>query len=96
MCEHVDIKQLKDMTLASAALVGSWKTVAESTLDYVDLGCGLISTRVFDNLKNMVDYVLPLVREGIREIERKAHGAQASKNADRDAGARQSYIDKVI
>jgi alkanesulfonate monooxygenase len=31
---------------ASTALVGSWHTVADSTLDYVNLGCELISIRV--------------------------------------------------
>jgi alkanesulfonate monooxygenase len=50
---------------ASTALVGSWETVSKSILDYVDLGCDLISIRGYDNLTDMVDYgrhVLPRVR----------------------------------
>jgi alkanesulfonate monooxygenase len=57
---------------ASTALVGSWETVAESILDYVDLGCDLISIRGYDNLTDMIDYgrhVLPRVREGIAARE---------------------------
>jgi alkanesulfonate monooxygenase len=57
---------------ASTALVGSWQTVADSILDYVDLGCDLISIRGYDNLTDMIDYgrhVLPRVREGIAARE---------------------------
>jgi alkanesulfonate monooxygenase len=57
---------------ASTALVGSWETVAESILDYVDLGCDLISIRGYDNLTDMIDYgrhVLPRVREGLAARE---------------------------
>ncbi|RDW74789.1 putative alkanesulfonate monooxygenase [Coleophoma cylindrospora] len=57
---------------ASTALVGSYETVAESILDYVDLGCELISIRGYDNLNDAIDYgryILPRVREGIRERE---------------------------
>lgn len=57
---------------ASTALVGSWETVSESILDYVDLGCDLISIRGYDNLTDMIDYgrhVLPRVREGIAARE---------------------------
>jgi alkanesulfonate monooxygenase len=57
---------------ASTALVGSWETVAESILDYVDLGCDLISIRGYDNLTDMIDYgrhVLPRVRAGIAARE---------------------------
>lgn len=72
---------------ASTALVGSWKTVAESILDYVDLGCELISIRGYDNLNDMIDYgrhVLPLVREGIREREGKGIDGQI-KTEDGDS-----------
>ncbi|KAK0723349.1 alkanesulfonate monooxygenase [Lasiosphaeria miniovina] len=57
---------------ASTALVGSYQTVADSILDYVDLGCELISIRGYDNFNDAVDYgrfVLPLVREGLVERE---------------------------
>ncbi|ORY70924.1 alkanesulfonate monooxygenase [Pseudomassariella vexata] len=50
---------------ASTALVGSWQTVADSILDYVDLGCSLISIRGYDNLNDAIDYgrhILPRVR----------------------------------
>lgn len=56
---------------ASTALVGSWKTVIESILDYVDLGADLISIRGYDNFNDSVEYgqhILPGVRE---EIARK-------------------------
>ncbi|MGO6719330.1 alkanesulfonate monooxygenase, partial [Rhizobium ruizarguesonis] len=39
---------------------------------YIDLGCDLISIRGYDNYNDAVDYgryILPLVREGIRERE---------------------------
>jgi alkanesulfonate monooxygenase len=57
---------------ASTALVGSFDTVAESILDYVDLGCELISIRGYDNLNDAIDYgryVLPRVRKGLQERE---------------------------
>ncbi|KAK3373012.1 luciferase-like domain-containing protein [Lasiosphaeria ovina] len=60
---------------ASTALVGSYQTVADSILDYVDLGCELISIRGYDNFNDAVDYgrfVLPLVREGLVEREGRA------------------------
>ncbi len=50
---------------ASTALVGSPQTIAESIVDYVDLGADLISIRGYDNFNDAVDYgryVLPLVR----------------------------------
>ena len=55
---------------ASTALVGSPETIAASLLDYVDLGCELISVRGYDNYNDAVDlgrYVLPLVRKGLAE-----------------------------
>ncbi|SMC82969.1 hypothetical protein SAMN05880593_107283 [Rhizobium sp. RU36D] len=57
---------------ATTALVGSPRTIADSILDYIDLGADLISIRGYDNYNDAVDYgrhVLPLVREGIRERE---------------------------
>lgn len=63
---------------ASTALVGSWETVAESILDYVDLGCDLISIRGYDNFGDMVDYgrnVLPRVRGELDRREGKVGGS---------------------
>ncbi len=51
---------------ASTALVGSPDTIAESIVDYVELGADLISIRGYDNLNDAIDYgryVLPLVHE---------------------------------
>lgn len=53
---------------ATTALVGSPQTIADSLLDYVDLGAELISIRGYDNLNDAIDYgryVLPLVRAGL-------------------------------
>ncbi|KAJ9608296.1 hypothetical protein H2200_007284 [Cladophialophora chaetospira] len=50
---------------ASTALVGSYQTVVDSILDYVKLGCELISIRGYDNLNDVIDYgryILPEVR----------------------------------
>jgi alkanesulfonate monooxygenase len=69
---------------ASTALVGSWRTVADSVLDYVDLGCELISIRGYDNLADMIEYgqhVLPLVREGLKEREQN-EGIEEKPNGD--------------
>ncbi|EON97094.1 putative alkanesulfonate monooxygenase protein [Phaeoacremonium minimum UCRPA7] len=57
---------------ASTALVGSPQTLADSILDYVDLGAELISIRGYDNYNDVVDYgryILPLVREGLKARE---------------------------
>lgn len=54
---------------ASTALVGSPQTIADSILDYVDLGAELISIRGYDNFNDAVDYgryVLPRVREALK------------------------------
>lgn len=55
---------------ASTALVGSYKTVVESILDYVELGCSLISIRGYDNFNDAVDYgrhIIPEVRQVVSE-----------------------------
>ncbi|KAJ5585159.1 uncharacterized protein N7459_004959 [Penicillium hispanicum] len=55
---------------ASTALVGSPQTIADSILDYVDLGAELISIRGYDNLNDAIDYgryVLPKVRQVLKE-----------------------------
>ncbi|CAH0052503.1 unnamed protein product [Clonostachys solani] len=62
---------------ASTALVGSYETIKESLLDYVDLGADLISIRGYDNFNDAVDYgryILPPVRE---ELAKRA--AEAKK-----------------
>jgi alkanesulfonate monooxygenase len=68
---------------ASTALVGSYETVAESLLDYADLGCELISIRGYDNLNDAIDYgryVLPRVREGLRQrAEKTSNGSNGTK-----------------
>jgi alkanesulfonate monooxygenase len=54
---------------ASTALVGSYQTIVDSILDYVDLGCELISIRGYDNLNDAIDYgryVLPKVRDVLK------------------------------
>lgn len=63
---------------ASTALVGSPQTVADSILDYVDLGAELISIRGYDNLNDAIDYgryVLPKVRKALREREVRSQAA---------------------
>ncbi|OTA92762.1 hypothetical protein M434DRAFT_386706 [Hypoxylon sp. CO27-5] len=62
---------------ASTALVGSFQTIVDSLLDYVDLGAELISIRGYDNLNDAIDYgryILPKVREVLKEREGKANG----------------------
>lgn len=51
---------------STTALVGSYETVAQALLDYVDIGCELLSIRGWDPLNDAIDYaryVLPLVRQ---------------------------------
>ena len=53
---------------ASTALVGSYQTVTDSILDYVELGADLISIRGYDNFNDAVEYgthILPAVRKEI-------------------------------
>ncbi|KAF2447428.1 putative Alkanesulfonate monooxygenase [Karstenula rhodostoma CBS 690.94] len=67
---------------ASTALVGSYQTVIDSILDYVDLGCDLISIRGYDNLNDAIDYgryILPGVR---KELEKRA-GAKSDGIVDK-------------
>ncbi|KAI0120914.1 bacterial luciferase-like protein [Hypoxylon sp. NC0597] len=64
---------------ASTALVGSVQTIVDSLLDYVDLGAELISIRGYDNLNDAIDYgryILPKVREVLKERESKANGGK--------------------
>lgn len=66
---------------ASTALVGSYDTVAESILDYVDLGCDLISIRGYDNFNDAIDYgryILPRVRAGIARREESKGKAEVN------------------
>lgn len=69
---------------ASTALVGSPQTIADSILDYVDLGAELISIRGYDNLNDAIDYgryILPRVREALKEREEKGRDAANSEGA---------------
>ncbi|KAI1077344.1 bacterial luciferase-like protein [Whalleya microplaca] len=69
---------------ASTALVGSIQTVADSILDYVDLGCELISIRGYDNLNDAIDYgryVLPKVRETLKQRENGQNGENGVSKA---------------
>ncbi|MFO6451408.1 MULTISPECIES: LLM class flavin-dependent oxidoreductase [unclassified Aeromicrobium] len=57
---------------ASTSLVGSPETIADSIVDYVELGADLISIRGYDNLNDAIDYgryVLPLVRAKLADRE---------------------------
>jgi alkanesulfonate monooxygenase len=70
---------------ASTALVGSYQTVVDAILDYVELGCELISIRGYDNLNDAIDYgryILPKVQERIaeqvKEHERGSNGANGN------------------
>ena len=63
---------------SSTALVGSPETVAAALLDYVDIGCELLSIRGYDPLNDAIDYaryVLPIVRQ---ELARRQPVAAAS------------------
>ncbi|GAB2900364.1 LLM class flavin-dependent oxidoreductase [Streptomyces mayteni] len=62
---------------SSTALVGSPETVAAALLDYVDIGCELLSIRGYDPLNDAIDsarHVLPLLRQ---ELAHRAAGAAA-------------------
>ncbi|WRT67522.1 uncharacterized protein IL334_004494 [Kwoniella shivajii] len=55
---------------ASTALVGSPQTLIDSILDYVDIGCELISIRGYDNYHDALDYgryIIPGVRKALKE-----------------------------
>ncbi|KAI1249148.1 hypothetical protein MGN70_008757 [Eutypa lata] len=62
---------------ASTALVGSYQTVIDSILDYVDLGAELISIRGYDNLNDAIDYgryVVPGVRKVLEGRKNQQNG----------------------
>ena len=62
----------------STSLVGTPKQVAESLLDYYDVGIRSFLIRGFDPLEDSIDYgrdLLPLVREGVRERESRSAAA---------------------
>jgi alkanesulfonate monooxygenase len=61
---------------SSTALVGSYETVAAALLDYVDIGCELLSVRGYDPLNDAIDlarHVLPLVRQELARRTAPAH-----------------------
>ena len=65
------------------------QTIIDSILDYVGLGCELISIRGYGNLNDAIDYgryVLPGVREALRQRQQipKAYD-DAGTGATREA-----------
>ncbi|CRK38762.1 Alkanesulfonate monooxygenase like protein [Verticillium longisporum] len=69
---------------ASTALVGSYQTIIDSLLDYVDLGAELISIRGYDNYNDVVDYgryILPGVRAVLKQREQGTNGEQGVNGA---------------
>ncbi|KAM0323133.1 hypothetical protein ACHAQA_008983 [Verticillium albo-atrum] len=69
---------------ASTALVGSYQTIIDSLLDYVDIGAELISVRGYDTLNDVVDYgrhILPGVRAGLKEREKGGNGETSVETA---------------
>ena len=61
---------------SSTALVGSYETVAAALLDYVDIGCELLSVRGYDPLNDAIDlarHVLPLVRQELAHRSAYTH-----------------------
>ncbi|KAI4596610.1 hypothetical protein KJ359_005366 [Pestalotiopsis sp. 9143b] len=76
---------------ASTALVGSPQTLSDSILDYVDLGCELISIRGYDNYNDAVDYgryILPKVRG---ELEKREKG-ESNGAPEPPAAAKESNV----
>lgn len=65
---------------ASTALVGSYQTVIDSIVDYVDLGAELISIRGYDNFNDSVDYGRYII-PGVRKVlaEREQNGSNSIK-----------------
>ncbi|KAK7757506.1 hypothetical protein SLS62_000521 [Diatrype stigma] len=69
---------------ASTALVGSYQTIIDSLLDYVDLGAELISIRGYDNLNDAIDYgryILPGVRKVLEERKKGQNGGTNGTSA---------------
>jgi alkanesulfonate monooxygenase len=63
---------------SSTALVGSPETVAAALLDYVDIGCELLSIRGYDPYNDAIGYardVLPLVRQELAHRALATHAA---------------------
>ncbi|GAB7348212.1 hypothetical protein MBLNU459_g6212t2 [Dothideomycetes sp. NU459] len=58
---------------ASTALVGSYKTVVDSILDYVELGAELISIRGYDNFNDAVEYGRYIIPSSVVESSFIAH-----------------------
>jgi alkanesulfonate monooxygenase len=59
----------------SNALVGTPETVAAAMLDYVDLGCDILSARGYDSLQDTIDFgqqVIPIVRDEVAKRDRAA------------------------
>ena len=65
---------------SATALVGSYRTVADALLDYVDLGFEIFGLRGYDLIADAVEFgehVIPLVHAGVsdRQQQREAHSA---------------------
>ncbi|KAF2805878.1 alkanesulfonate monooxygenase [Mytilinidion resinicola] len=81
---------------ASTALVGSYQTVADSILDYVDLGCELISIRGYDNLNDAIDYgryVLPRVRAELARREGAVSKQEGEAAVSKQGGETTAIVD---
>jgi alkanesulfonate monooxygenase len=77
---------------ASTALVGSAQTLVDSILDYVDLGCELISIRGYDNYNDAVDYgryIIPGVHKAIAE---RGYDGPADKVEKADKGGIKAHV----
>ncbi|GIG20070.1 alkanesulfonate monooxygenase [Cellulomonas chitinilytica] len=61
---------------SATALVGSYRTVADALLDYVDLGFEIFGLRGYDLVADAVEFgdqVIPLVREGAARRSETSH-----------------------
>ena len=76
---------------SATALVGSYRTVADALLDYVDLGFEIFGLRGYDLVADAVefgDHVIPLVHAAVAEREARPPGLPWSDDhVARPAGA---------
>ncbi len=76
---------------SATALVGSYRTVADALLDYVDLGFEIFGLRGYDLVADAVEFgehVIPLVREGAARRARPAGAVDhPSETSHRRSGA---------
>ncbi|MEN0129344.1 MAG: LLM class flavin-dependent oxidoreductase, partial [Brevundimonas sp.] len=72
---------------SATALVGSYRTVADALLDYVDLGFEIFGLRGYDLVEDAIEFgdnVIPLVRAGA--ANRSGHPAQRERTRTTLAG----------